>query len=76
LAINCCMAFLSLVSAVELDTPTTYTFWGTPFLFAACRYAGQVGNLPPIGNRRKLARLPTARRMPSCPTGKLTHRPG
>jgi lysophospholipase L1-like esterase len=34
---------------------------------------GQVGNLPPIANRRELARLPTARRMPSCPTSKLIY---
>src|SRR6202521_3131409 len=45
LAINCCMAFLSLVTRWNLDTPITYTFGGTPTLFAACRYAGQGGNL-------------------------------
>jgi hypothetical protein len=48
---------------VELDTPTTYTFWGTPFLFAACRYAGQDGILQRVGNPRL---APIANRRAGC----------
>src|ERR1022692_1777913 len=45
LAINCCMAFLLGSPLWILIHPTTYIIGGTPIPFAACRYAGQVGNL-------------------------------
>src|ERR1035441_3927852 len=57
LAINCCMAFLLGFSVADLDIQQRTPSEERQFPFAACRHAGQLGKLRPIGNRRLLACL-------------------
>src|SRR5664279_2423563 len=71
LAINCCMAFLLGFSVADLDIQQRTPSEERQFPFAACRYAGQLGKARAGWQPAQEARLPTRRRMPSCPTWPL-----
>jgi hypothetical protein len=51
------MAFLLGFSVADLDIQQRTPSEERQFPFAACRHAGQLGKLRPIGNRRLLACL-------------------
>src|ERR1039457_477244 len=79
LAINCCMAFLLGFSVADLDIQQRTPSEERQFPFAACRHAGQLGKLRPIGNRRRPRGYPARhhrtgggnqppRRLPTWPT--------